>query len=165
MDKYFYLVAQLPTLFFGEKPALRLTGFIAEAQKWVKGNDWQLLLSIAENGDAPESSAAFRQFRMYEADLRQDIAHWRKARRANHDYKPAHLPATFLKEGNPLEIEQKLIRLQWDFLDSLESGHHFDIDFLVIYALKLKLLERLSLFDKEKGFETYQQRSQTNVEI
>jgi hypothetical protein len=32
-----------------------------------------------------------------------------------------------------------------------EVGHYFDLALLIIYALKLQLLERIHKFDEEKG--------------
>jgi hypothetical protein len=59
------------------------------------------------------------------------------------------------------------MKLQWDFLDNLASDHHFDIEAVIIYALKLKILERLKQFDKQQGAEIYQSISkrETNIEL
>jgi len=61
-------------------------------------------------------------------------------------------PIQIIQEGkNPLEIEKRLMRAQWDFLEEQEIGHFFDLDFLIIYYLKLQILERMFSFNKEKG--------------
>ena len=53
--------------------------------------------------------------------------------------------------GSPLAGENVLNRARWTFLDGLETGHHFDMEKLVVYFLKLQILERKASFDKEKG--------------
>ncbi len=53
--------------------------------------------------------------------------------------------------GSPLAGENVLNRARWAFLDELETGHHFDMEKLVVYFLKLQILERKASFDKEKG--------------
>jgi hypothetical protein len=40
-------------------------------------------------------------------------------------------------------------------LDELESGHYFDIDKILVYALRLQILERKALFDEQKGREMF----------
>ena len=54
-------------------------------------------------------------------------------------------------DDNPLEIERRLLHLRWNFLEEQEIGHFFDLHFLIIYYLKLQLLQRLFSFDKQKG--------------
>ena len=51
----------------------------------------------------------------------------------------------------PYRIEIDLLQVRWDFLTRDEVGHYFDLALLIIYALKLKLLERIHKFDEEKG--------------
>jgi hypothetical protein len=57
---------------------------------------------------------------------------------------------------NPLEAERLLNRARWQFLEELEVGHYFDVERLVIYSLKLQLLERIALHDQEKGREQFE---------
>ena len=60
-----------------------------------------------------------------------------------------------LKEGNPLDVEKKLLQLRWHFIDELEFGHYSDVDFFILYYLKLQILQRLWQFDKERGKEKF----------
>jgi hypothetical protein len=52
---------------------------------------------------------------------------------------------------NPLEGELALLQLFWKYLDELAVLHTFDLEGLLCYALKLQLLERKGLFDREDG--------------
>ncbi len=70
-----------------------------------------------------------------------------------------------LSAKNPLEAERLLLEYEFENLDSLVGLHMFDDHVLFGYAIKLKLLERLSCFEHEKGkaefnslFEGIQQR-------
>ena len=56
-----------------------------------------------------------------------------------------------LAAKNPLEAEQILLDYEFELLDTLVGLHMFDDSVLFGYALKLKLLERRSCFEKEKG--------------
>ena len=57
---------------------------------------------------------------------------------------------------NPLLAEKTALDKQFEFLDSLLSDHFFDDYCLFGYALKLKLLERQNLLQKEQGREEFE---------
>ncbi len=40
------------------------------------------------------------------------------------------------------EVEKNIDLQRWHFLDELSFGHYFDLDLLIIYAVKLLILER-----------------------
>jgi hypothetical protein len=56
-----------------------------------------------------------------------------------------------LSAKNPLEAEKLLLEYEFENLDSLVGLHMFDDHVLFGYAIKLKLLERLSCFEQDKG--------------
>jgi hypothetical protein len=56
---------------------------------------------------------------------------------------------------DPLEGELSIEREKWSFLERLETGHFFDLEALVAYALKLQILERRALFEAERGETSY----------
>ncbi len=57
-----------------------------------------------------------------------------------------------LSNDDVLQAEMMLIRLHWNYLDDLSALHTFDIEGLLSYALKLKMLQRKkSLFTREEG--------------
>ena len=59
--------------------------------------------------------------------------------------------ASVLEAKNPLEAEKMLLAYEFENLDALVGLHMFDDYVLFGYAIKLKLLERLSSFEHEKG--------------
>ena len=56
---------------------------------------------------------------------------------------------------NPLEAENFLNEARWNFADELGVGHFFDFDALLVYSLKLQILERQRFFTREKGTAEY----------
>ena len=48
-------------------------------------------------------------------------------------------------------MEEALERIRWDFLEGKTAENMFDINWLVLYFLKLQIAERLTTFDKDKG--------------
>jgi len=61
-----------------------------------------------------------------------------------------------LKDGTPLEKEIQIMQMQWDKLEELSIGHHFDFESLILYKLKLMILTRWWSFDEKQGFTTFE---------
>jgi len=158
MDKYYYFVSQLPTLFFGKETDMNIKRFLAEAQKWVHETDYDMLLSVsqAKHSEIKIRNSTLKQYYDFESQIRSDIGLWRDALRRDLDYKPTSFPVSMLKEGDPHEIEIRLMEKQWTFIDEMEREHHFDIGFLILYFLKLQLLSRYFTFNKEVGLHKFQ---------
>ena len=53
-----------------------------------------------------------------------------------------HLAMIAYRSTSILEAEKILDQARWNFLESLSFGHYFDFDFLLVYLLKLQILER-----------------------
>ena len=62
------------------------------------------------------------------------------------------------------EVEKKLLEWRWNFIEELSTYHYFDLEFLVLYLLKLQILEKLSLFDKERGLEKFKKTISIEIE-
>ena len=165
MDKYYYLIAQLPTLKFGKEPGITVERFMEEAEKWMDGRDYRKLSAldpqtvVLDKRD-PRDLKTYKQF---EHALRTDIAAWREAQKKDLDYKPAAFPVSMIKEGNPLEVELKFMEMRWQFIDELEREHHFDLGFLILYYLKLQILRRYFIFNKEQGLKKFQKLCEVNT--
>ena len=67
------------------------------------------------------------------------------------------------KEENLLEGEMILDRFRWAFLNELELGHYYDLEFITIYGIKLTILERYHVLDSPAGEELFEQIK--NIEI
>jgi len=64
-----------------------------------------------------------------------------------------HIAALSLRNPSIFEAEKALDLERWRLLDELSLGRYFDFDTLIIYALKLLILERwakIGIADKER---------------
>ena len=158
MDKYYYLVSQLPLLVFGKKPYINTEYFLDQAKKWLSQEEFSFLsgISLNELAQKPDEPDALKEYKRFELNLRQELVLLRKSRKEKYDYKPEILSLSLIKEANPLQAEIELLKLRWDYLESREQGHYFDLTYLIIYFLKLQLLIRFFIFDKDKGVENFQ---------
>ncbi len=166
MDKYYYLASQLPFLKFGEEPYLKREDFLQEAEKWSGERDF-LVLSGADineltaHENVPEVLNDYREF---EASLRREISRLREALKAGREHKIPESLKGVVDEGDPLDIEKKLLHLRWEFIEEKEEGHYFDLGFLILYFLKLQILERLFIFNKEEGMVTFDKLCEVSYE-
>ncbi len=162
MDKFFYLIAQLPRLSFDDGPPISIEVFLEEARKWMRPSEYRLLAGIdlfdtsTAKSRAPELVHAYRVF---ERAFRTDLAQWREAARAGDEYVPSTFSPALVRGADPLATERNLLEHRWRFLEEREADHHFDLQFLIIYHLKLQILSRLASFDTERGRQVFQEVS------
>jgi len=161
MDRYYYLVSQLPALDFNAVPTITPEAFLEEAEKWLPNSALRLLGQVAENGVAASSTGGQRLpgslsgLVEFKAQLHEDVALWRQARRSGEDYRPRVFDRSAVEEGTPLEVERNLMKLEWDLLEELEAEHHFDLERLVVFLCKLLVVQRLEIFDREEGMRVF----------
>ena len=58
---------------------------------------------------------------------------------------------------DPVEKERKLDVLKWNWLEEVSFFHYFTVERLFTLVLRLDMLERWSVIDKEKGGEVFRQ--------
>lgn len=165
MDKYFYLISQLPSLTFDKSSYMTTDLFLEEAEKWLDGRDFKLLSKI-ELGSidlVKQFPGSLQTYQKVENEFRNEVAAYRKANKEDLDYKPSLFPTSTLKEGNPLEIEKKLLFFRWQLIEEMEVEHHFNLAFIMLYYLKLQILQKLAQFDKQKGMEKFQKVSKVTL--
>lgn len=165
MDKYYYVISQLPVLFFDKDTFMTIDYFLEETQKWLTPTDYNILSNVNINSQTWDKQAPklLQEIVQVEHNFRSELALWRKSMRAGQEYKPTTFSLALVKEGNPLDIEKKILKSKWDYLEEKEHDHHFDLEFLIIYLMKLQILHKLSIFSKEKGMENFQNISKVTI--
>lgn len=110
------------------------------------------------------NSEVLKKWRDFDIALRNELVRVRAARKKvdplkylRHDgySQPqiVHIASVSLRNPLILEAEKALDLERWRLLDELSYGRYFDFDTLVIYALKLLILERwakIGVADKER---------------
>jgi len=165
MDKYIYFATEMPLLKFGSEKFPSKDDFLAEAEKWMSPKDLSALVEVDLNDySIRDAKGIYAGFLEFEYAIRRELAAARKAAKEGHEYKSSLLPASFLKEGTPLEREKKILSMHWDWLEDAEFGHYSDWDFFCIYFLKLQILERLSVFDQKEGHKAFETAVEKSIE-
>jgi hypothetical protein len=68
----------------------------------------------------------------------------------------AHIAINAYRRPSLLDAERTFDQERWRYLDELSIGHYFDLDTLIIYACKLKILEKWDMIesaDRDKMLE------------
>ncbi len=167
MTQYYYLVASLPLLFFDDTPPFNSQSWLDQCREQMSNYDFNQLARISftqldpKSGDHP----VWRAYCEWETALRNELAQQR-AQRLNRNADPFIRKAPFysslstqvkevLNAGTPKAVENGLDRMRWAYLDELEAATQFDLGRLIIYRLKLLILERKHHFRPEPGLESF----------
>lgn len=167
---YYYIVAALPYLDFSGTVETDVEGFLAFTGSMLGEQEFAVLEAV-RRGD-PSAHPFLAAALSFRAELASELARNRAAalgRDAGQfgsasNARMAEKARQLVGMENPFEAELSLMRYIWEYLDDLESGHFFDLQRLVVYLLKLELLQRKNELTEERGTaryaETYQKITQ-----
>lgn len=154
-------------LHFGMKPPFSFEKFLVDCQGFILDEDFALLKNLPITIDEYNKrlkNTTIEKWLEFDTALRNELVKIRaqmrkiepeKFLRRGAIFNPAISHTVMAAYRNPaiLEAEEILDEARWEALDELSFAHYFDIDFLIIYAYKLKILERwekIRLADKER---------------
>ncbi|MBN3040471.1 MAG: DUF2764 family protein [Candidatus Omnitrophica bacterium] len=166
MSNYYYFVSQLPMLVFAQKPLINENDFLAEAGKWLNKKDLESLSLARLDEFFPKKgdSLLLKKYRSFESSLRLSLAFIRNQEKGEADYEVLGKVKEACSKNNPLLIENELLAIRWNFLDQCLEDHFFDLEYVIVYYLKLQILSILLSFDKEKGIEVFDSLSEVSGE-
>ena len=167
MSEYYYTVASLPMLTLGQEPAISLEYFLENCSYTMTSQDYELMLTAKIEPEGKSDHIAINMWRNWERTLRNELAVAR-SQKTGIEYEK------YLREGdsttgvsdavrdamnaaNPKIGEDILDNARWRFLDEIEGTHTFDLTKLIVYYLKLQLLERRRMMNDKDGKEKYQE--------
>lgn len=152
---YYYLISSLPMLKSDGDMPLSYDKFLDTCRNALGEDKCRFLEELtisADKGPLASEWAKFYGTLHEELTYQRNIRLGRKAKAPDmKDDGIAKTVTAALNSKNPLEAEKMLLDMEFKKLDELVGTHYFDDHALVGYALKLKLLERKTSFDGEKG--------------
>lgn len=180
MAQYYYLVSTLPMLSFDAEKYPSEGEFLEACAARMSRNDYRRLINTEleiDPGTYEPRTEVQRWWYHREVALRNALVRVRAAalnRDAEENLRrtpdgrdlgddPAVIAAVreAYSQESPLRQEERLLQYRWQLLDEVSVGHFFDLDTLVIYYLKLKILGRRSQFKTELGTETFDETYKT----
>ena len=153
MYNYYYLVSSLPYLQFEKGISVSVEEFIFECEKWLVDRDLKILQGVNIDSMDLDIKDFFvvKKWKEFNKDLKEDLAKVRASKKSLVGEKVSSRYREIFEENTPLLMEKRMERIRWDFIEQSESWYGFDINRLVLYLLKLQILERLAGFNKENG--------------
>jgi len=162
---YYYFAASLPTLNFNGSAPFSVESFRADCQRLLKSEDYEEVeraLGLRHDAATNTFLIAWQNFvRQLEVEIAwHRLSHQGAGATLNYerrfDADVVDVINQALKEDDLLEAERMVMRLKWDHLEHMGLNHFFDLESILVYAAKLKILERLSVFGSEQGREIFQ---------
>lgn len=153
---YTYFICGLPMLHFGMKPPFSFERFLKNCQGFITDEDFLLLNNLPLTIDEYSKSVShptIEKWLAFDTALRNELvkirAHSKKIDAAKYlrgenpiDMAISHVAMSSHRSTSILDAEKLLDEARWQALDELGFGHYFDTAFLILYAYKLKMLER-----------------------
>ncbi|MDR0497037.1 MAG: DUF2764 domain-containing protein [Treponema sp.] len=166
---YYYFVATLPWLEYGDKPPVSSEEFRETCKSLLHPDDAELLQycyytpKLVVETVQPTGSDFIDLLMLRERVLELNLAYLRagKLKRPSpgdppHDVPRAEAVAKAAFEmTDPLEATIFIDRGRWGALDAMVGLDLFGVNNIFAYLMKLQLLERRQLFDTEKGSVNY----------
>ena len=141
-------------LHFGIKPPLSFEKLLENCEGVIGEYDIKILRAAGDVTDAESyGQPTLKKWRNFETALRNELVRIRATRKHQdpaeylHENEDGNISAERLamnayKSPSIIETEKILDTERWQTLEELSVGHFFDIDALIIYALKLLILEK-----------------------
>lgn len=155
MNSYYYLLSGLPMLKSDGEMPITYADFLEACKGCVSNSKFEILSKLTlDSTDGPLISLWAEFYSAFKREL--TFQRNQRLGRPTGDVFPRDLASaaavgSALADKNPLEAEKALLAFLFEKLDSLIGIHSFDDFALMGYALKLKLLERKTVFKKEDG--------------
>ena len=115
------------------------------------------LIPFEENSANP----VLEKWNSWERSLRNELVKMRAGRKSQDSEKyiasggvetgTIEIAREAFQASNPLDAESIINKARWDYLEMLEAGHYFDLGKIIIFFLKVQVLQRKLQINKEKG--------------
>lgn len=128
--------------------------FLEQCKANVNAATYQSLCNILVSGNHP----LLKEWSEFYGSLIEELSYQRNLKMGkacvapnDRDSETVNSIAAALAAKNPLVSEQMLLDLEFKKIDAMMGLHSFDEYYLYGYAIKLKLLERQTVFKTEDG--------------
>lgn len=165
---YYYFTASLPMIQWGGKPLVTAEEFLESAQRLLSKDDGALIgkLLADQEGIEPGNAVADAWVK-FDQSFRNEMAVFRAQQAHKDPSKVVHgakenepalreVVQETARMDNLLEAEKLLDKTRWQYLDELSAGHYYDLEFLICYGLKLRILARHQAYASSVGSDVFE---------
>ncbi|MFP4364338.1 MAG: DUF2764 family protein [Spirochaetia bacterium] len=168
MSQYYFTAASLPYIAFESEVPLTEEEFLKLCRPMLSDTDFSVLEEVSLHPlKRPETSnSVVNAWYNWEVTLRNELvelrAHQKSIDPFDHMEKGGEIfgltetaREAFVLQS-PLASEILLMQKRWSLLEELEIAHYFDIEKLIIYKLKLQILVRKQMMDRDAGEQRFE---------
>ena len=155
MASYYYLISSLPMLKSDGSIPMDFKSFLEQCKSCVSDSTYNALCNLSSTDN---SHPMLKEWAHFYNSLLDELNYQRRIKLGkqcavpnNRDAEVVNTIASALAAKNPLISEQMLLELEFNRIDSMMGLHNFDEYYLFGYAIKLKLLERQTVFKHDDG--------------
>ena len=171
MHNYYFFLASLPYINYGDKPPMSSEEFRGLCNHFLRSGDQKLLQfcrydsKLAVETVKPTGSSFIDILMLRERILNLTLAQLRAIKfNRPHEWDVPHevpraeaLAKAAFEMDDPLDAVLTVDRARWGVLDELVGIDYFGVNNVFAYLLKLQLLERKQIFDAKKGSAAYRE--------
>ena len=161
--EYYYFVATLPSIYFDSKAPMKTESFLDDCDYQLSPRDSGLVRDLLEGdptqNNVTEACALWTDFNnMFKNQMsccrakkmgKDPYSFMRGERTSSAELEALTIEA--LKEDNLIDGERAIDKRYWEYLDELEGPYFFDLTNIIVYGLKLKILEKYNRIASEEG--------------
>lgn len=172
--QYYYLTASLPYLIYGRSPHTSVEDFLLLCQSHLSKTDFRILKKITASDIVEKvpltsifnkrTNKLISKWIQWEKGLRNGLVKLRseKSGLSGDEFirketslhpvtpEPGLIKSIFEAES-PLTARNIMDKARWNHIEKLEYGHYFGIEKIILYALKLQILNKQPGLDPLKG--------------
>ncbi|AEJ61515.1 hypothetical protein Spith_1250 [Spirochaeta thermophila DSM 6578] len=161
--RYYYFCASLPLLQFEGEPPFSETQFLVLAAQHLTPEDRAVLLAALDEREETDHPLVLR-IREWMKGVHNNLALLRGQRlgvnglswtRGMVDGYYAERVKSVFQHESPTGKQDAYDRMVWEFLEECGTGHAFDLESLIVYALKLRLLAARAERTEERGSDIF----------
>ena len=164
MGQYYYAVSSLPHLSFESEVYPSREEFMQLCAENLSASDLKILKYMDELGGDAAGSGLLKQWFEWNLSLRFELATLR-AQKLRIDLEGSQgigkmsgteeVAREAFSQESPIDAEEAIERGRWGVLEELEVGHFFDLEKLLVYGMKISILERKAQFELESGLANF----------
>lgn len=161
---YYYFVASLSMINFDSKQFMPVEKFLQEGKRLLSQKDFFLLRDILsdEEKKIQTNNKVYKAWKEFNRRFRNEMV-WFRAEEAGKepldyirgerqiDLYLVDVIQQAAKKSNLREAEEMLDRVRWQYLEELSQWEYYNLEFIICYGLKLKILERHQELASPKG--------------
>ena len=153
---------------FDSKAPQSFDQFLSDCHRHLTSDDYDLVCAIfSDQDDVKTNLEGLQRLIEFNRGFRNDLVYFRaeRARKDPSNYmkgqrtaKPYHMEMIqqAANETNLLDSQKAIDRFKWKMWDDLSSNCHFGLELIVVYGLKIRMLEMYQDTRTAKGAEVFE---------